>query len=81
MEAGEPALPALVARRILDRWAIGAPSVAAVGSSAMPKTETPKPPEHRTYPRGATAPQPPPPPKQVPLWTRAVPPDRSFPRS
>ena len=47
---------------------------------AMAKPEPPKPPEHRTYPRGSAAPQPQPPPNRVPLWTRAVPPDRSFPR-
>jgi hypothetical protein len=47
----------------------------------MPKTETPKPPEHRTYPRGSAPKQPPPPVNKVPLWTRAVPPDRSFPRA
>ena len=48
---------------------------------AMPKTETPKPPGHRTYPRGKAPPPPPPSGKRVPAWTRAVPPDRSFPRS
>jgi hypothetical protein len=49
----------------------------------MPKTEIPKPPEHRTYPRGTTPPPPSPKAngKRVPSWTRAVPPDRSFPRS
>jgi hypothetical protein len=47
----------------------------------MAKTEPAKPPDHRTYPRG-TAPAPTPPPgKRVPAWTRAVPPDRSFPRT
>ena len=47
----------------------------------MPKNEPPKPPDHRTYPRGKTVPPPPPSDKRVPAWTRAVPPDRSFPRS
>ncbi|HWM09101.1 MAG TPA: hypothetical protein VNO82_07145 [Solirubrobacteraceae bacterium] len=46
----------------------------------MAKTETPKPPEHRTYPRGKPSAPPPPTGKRVPSWKRAVPPDRSFPR-
>jgi hypothetical protein len=49
---------------------------------AMSKTKTPKPPGHRTYPRGkAPAPPAPSSDKRVPAWTRAVPPDRSFPRT
>jgi hypothetical protein len=47
----------------------------------MTKTEAPKTPEHRTYPRGKPPAPPPAADKRVPLWTRAVPPDRSFPRS
>jgi len=47
----------------------------------MAKTETPKPPEHRTYPRGKAPAPPPPTGRRVPSWTRAVPPDRSFPRA
>jgi hypothetical protein len=40
-----------------------------------------KPPDHRHYPRGKAAPVPKPvAERRVPSWSRAVPPDRSFPR-
>ena len=48
----------------------------------MPKTELTKPPRRPVYPRGAPAqprPQTPAEPR-IPLWTRAVPQQRSFPR-
>jgi hypothetical protein len=49
----------------------------------MPKPEKhPTPPDHRVYPRGSTsAPAPKPVPEKRTTWTRAVPPDRAFPRS
>ena len=52
----------------------------------MERSQRPKPPEHSHYPRG-TAPAPVPQKPvavqtaKVPLWSRAVPEDRSFPRS
>jgi hypothetical protein len=47
---------------------------------SMEKRPTIKPPEHRTYPRGAPAPQRPATTSRGSRWRRAVPPDRSFPR-
>ncbi|HET9739102.1 MAG TPA: hypothetical protein VFP78_13380 [Solirubrobacteraceae bacterium] len=47
----------------------------------MEKRPTTKPPEHRTYPRGAPAPPRPPTTSHGSRWQRAVPPDRSFPRA
>jgi hypothetical protein len=48
----------------------------------MPKPEKhPTPPDHRVYPRGSTPPAPKPAPEKRTTWTRAVPPDRAFPRS
>ena len=48
-----------------------------------PKPEKhPTPPDHRVYPRGnAQPPAPKPTPEKRTAWTRAVPPDRAFPRS
>jgi hypothetical protein len=69
-----------VARRIMDRRAMCAGRPVRL-HRPMAKTETPKPPEHRTYPRGKAPAPPPAADKRVPLWTRAVPPDRSFPRA
>jgi hypothetical protein len=47
----------------------------------MPKPDKhPTPPDHRVYPRGSTSPPKPAPEKRV-TGTRAVPPDRTFPRS
>ena len=46
----------------------------------MEKRPTIKPPEHRTYPRGAPAQQRPATASRGTRWQRAVPPDRSFPR-
>jgi hypothetical protein len=44
--------------------------------------ERPTPPDHRPYPRGKAAPPPKPvSERRVPSWSRAVPQDRSFPRS
>jgi hypothetical protein len=70
-----------MARRILDRRAIGVASAPRLDGGAMAKIKTPKPPEHRTDPRRSPPKSPPLPVKRVPLWTRAVPPDRSFPRA
>jgi hypothetical protein len=49
--------------------------------AGMDKRPTSKPPEHRTYPRGVAAPQRPATTSRRSRWQRAVPPDRSFPRS
>jgi len=49
----------------------------------MERPQRPKPPEHNHYPRG-TAPTPVPQKPvaaKIPLWSRAVPEDRRFPRS
>ena len=72
------------ARRIMDRGAIGVARRLRLDRPPMPPkpAPTPKPPQHRVYPRRAAPPPPPRPAvKRVPAWTRQVPPDRSFPRS
>ncbi len=69
----------------MDRRAIGRPLRLGL-HRGMERPQRPKPPDHRHYPRGVAAapvPQKPvaPPAAKIPLWSRAVPEDRSFPRS